>query len=65
MSITAGAEHSLAATDDGKAYSWGWGRYGNLGDGHTSDRRALVAALCTAPACQAGLHRLRVCSTCA
>ena len=40
VSVTAGAEHSLAATDDGEAFSWGWGRYGNLGDGCVCDRCA-------------------------
>ena len=36
--VTAGAEHSLAATSEGEAYSWGWGRYGNIGDGECKDR---------------------------
>ena len=41
-SIVSGAEHSLAATSEGVAYCWGWGRYGNIGDGETSDRCALT-----------------------
>ncbi|KAG5014354.1 hypothetical protein JHK82_020037 [Glycine max] len=29
--VAAGAEHSVAITEDGNLYGWGWGRYGNLG----------------------------------
>jgi alpha-tubulin suppressor-like RCC1 family protein len=36
--VAAGAEHSTCCTADGEVYSWGWGRYGNLGDGDTQDR---------------------------
>jgi len=32
-SVAAGAEHSVAATSAGEVFAWGWGRYGNLGDG--------------------------------
>eukprot|EP00775_Hariotina_reticulata_P006154 gene6154-6391_t len=46
-SVAAGAEHSVVATSDGQVYAWGWGRYGNLGDGDRVDRHspARVAAL--------------------
>ena len=37
-SIACGAEHSLASTSDGEIYSFGWGRYGNLGLGEKADR---------------------------
>lgn len=37
-SIACGAEHSIAATVNGEVFCWGWGRYGNLGDGHRTDR---------------------------
>ena len=37
-SIAAGGEHSVAALRAGGAVSWGWGRYGNLGDGTRVDR---------------------------
>ncbi|KAK9824201.1 hypothetical protein WJX72_008492 [[Myrmecia] bisecta] len=37
-SIACGAEHTLVATASGEVYSWGWGRYGNLGDGERQDR---------------------------
>jgi len=37
-SISCGAEHSLVSDDKGKVYSWGWGRYGNLGLGDKSDK---------------------------
>ena len=32
-----GAEHTAVATDDGAMYTFGWGRYGNLGHGHCED----------------------------
>lgn len=38
LSVACGSEHSLAATERGTVYAWGWGRYGNLGDGESSDR---------------------------
>ena len=37
-SIASGGEHSVAALRAGGAVSWGWGRYGNLGDGTRVDR---------------------------
>ncbi|KAL2342893.1 hypothetical protein Fmac_004178 [Flemingia macrophylla] len=36
--VAAGAEHSVAITEDGNLYAWGWGRYGNLGLGDRNDR---------------------------
>ncbi|KAJ1405033.1 Regulator of chromosome condensation, RCC1 [Sesbania bispinosa] len=36
--VAAGAEHSVAVTEDGDLYGWGWGRYGNLGLGDRNDR---------------------------
>jgi len=44
--IAAGSGHSLAVTADGDVYSWGFNKYGRLGDGIT-DRfvPALVSAL--------------------
>eukprot|EP00879_Flechtneria_rotunda_P006078 GHRR01006391.1.p1 GENE.GHRR01006391.1~~GHRR01006391.1.p1 ORF type:complete len:467 (+),score=165.58 GHRR01006391.1:204-1604(+) len=39
-SVAAGAEHSAIATSDGEMYAWGWGRYGNLGDGERVDRHS-------------------------
>ncbi|GAB4855716.1 Ultraviolet-B receptor uvr8 [Ancistrocladus abbreviatus] len=36
--VAAGAEHSVAVTEDGQIYGWGWGRYGNLGLGDRDDR---------------------------
>jgi hypothetical protein len=36
--IAAGAEHTVAVTEDGDLYGWGWGRYGNLGLGDRDDR---------------------------
>ncbi|GLI62584.1 hypothetical protein VaNZ11_005258 [Volvox africanus] len=38
LSVACGSEHSLAATEKGTVVSWGWGRYGNLGDGESQDR---------------------------
>lgn len=39
-SVAAGAEHTVVATSDGEVYAWGWGRYGNLGDGERVDRHS-------------------------
>lgn len=38
VAVACGAEHSVCATSDGAVYAWGWGRYGNLGDGESLDR---------------------------
>lgn len=32
-----GAEHSAITVDEGSMYTFGWGRYGNLGHGHVED----------------------------
>ncbi|XP_077224913.1 ultraviolet-B receptor UVR8-like [Tasmannia lanceolata] len=37
--IAAGAEHTVAVTENGELYGWGWGRYGNLGLGDRNDRK--------------------------
>lgn len=36
--VAAGAEHSVAVTEQGELFGWGWGRYGNLGLGDRFDR---------------------------
>lgn len=36
--LASGAEHSMAITADGAVFSWGWGRYGCIGDGGFQDR---------------------------
>lgn len=38
ISVATGAEHSVATTSTGEVWAWGWGRYGNLGNGHQEDR---------------------------
>ncbi|KIY98506.1 putative E3 ubiquitin-protein ligase HERC1 [Monoraphidium neglectum] len=38
ISVSAGAEHSVVATSGGQVYSFGWGKYGCLGDGSREDR---------------------------
>lgn len=40
--VAAGAEHSICVTKEGMVYGWGWGRYGNIGDGTTVDRHEPV-----------------------
>ncbi|CAB3380825.1 Hypothetical predicted protein [Cloeon dipterum] len=35
--IVCGANHVLALSDDGKVYSWGWNRDGQLGNGRTDE----------------------------
>lgn len=39
IEVACGAEHSVCCTEDGRVYAWGWGRYGNIGDGDTHDRQ--------------------------
>jgi alpha-tubulin suppressor-like RCC1 family protein len=36
--IAAGGFHSLALTESGEVYAWGWNEYGQLGLGDTEDR---------------------------
>jgi len=36
--VACGAEHTVACSADGRAFAWGWGRYGNLGLGSCEDR---------------------------
>ena len=38
MTISCGAEHSVVSTAAGEVFAWGWGRYGNVGDGQRQDR---------------------------
>ena len=38
IAVSCGAEHSVVATETGQVYAWGWGRYGNVGDGQKVDR---------------------------
>ena len=38
MSVSCGAEHSVGLSEQGALYAWGWGAYGNLGDGARADR---------------------------
>ena len=40
--VNAGWQHSLALGSDGNAYAWGYGSYGQLGDGTSIDRYAPV-----------------------
>lgn len=35
--VACGAEHSVACSEAGEVYAWGWGRYGNLGNGTRED----------------------------
>lgn len=43
--IACGAEHSMCCTTDGQVFSWGWGRYGNIGDGGKVDRHTPAKVL--------------------
>lgn len=40
VSLAAGVWTSLACCEDGKVYSWGYGRYGGLGHGDTDNEFA-------------------------
>ena len=37
VDIAAGTAHSVACSRKGQAYSWGWGAYGQLGQGFTGE----------------------------
>ncbi|XP_019439435.1 PREDICTED: ultraviolet-B receptor UVR8 isoform X2 [Lupinus angustifolius] len=37
-SVSCGARHTAAVTDDGKVFCWGWNKYGQLGLGDVIDR---------------------------
>jgi len=43
--VSAGREHSLALLTDGTVRSWGRNKFGQLGDGTTTDRATPVAVL--------------------
>ncbi|XP_033102974.1 RCC1 domain-containing protein 1-like [Anneissia japonica] len=45
--ISCGSRHTAAVLENGKLYTWGWGKYGQLGHGDTKtiDRPTLVTAL--------------------
>lgn len=45
VSVACGAEHSVCCTNEGEVYAWGWGRYGNIGDGECSDRSLPVRVM--------------------
>ena len=55
--VACGGEHSLAATSLGEVYSWGWGRYGNLGLGPAEDN-LLPSKVPTCPAAARALLKL-------
>ena len=38
MAVAAGSQHSLALKADGTVWAWGWGEFGQLGDGSATDR---------------------------
>jgi hypothetical protein len=60
--MACGAEHSVALLASGEVYAWGWGAYGNLGDGEMVDRWVPVKVRCMhawpalPPATGEGLH---------
>lgn len=41
VGVSCGAEHTVCVSDEGRAYAWGWGRYGNLGLGSSADACAV------------------------
>ena len=42
MDVAAGSHHSILLTQNGKIWAMGWNKYGQLGDGSTVDRSALI-----------------------
>eukprot|EP00164_Ancoracysta_twista_P000517 GFYU01000691.1.p1 GENE.GFYU01000691.1~~GFYU01000691.1.p1 ORF type:complete len:497 (+),score=83.72 GFYU01000691.1:141-1631(+) len=37
VQVACGATHTVALTDNGAVYTWGWGKYGQLGHGNRKD----------------------------
>ena len=37
VQVTAGNWHSMALKANGTVYAWGWGQYGQLGNGYTTN----------------------------
>jgi len=63
VSVAAGGAHSLAVSEGGALWSWGWGRFGQLGHGcsasELSPRRVLaVDSLCAIQAAAGAAHSL-------
>lgn len=63
VSVAAGGAHSLAVSEGGALWSWGWGRYGQLGHGGCASefapRRVLaVDSLCAVQAAAGVAHSL-------
>lgn len=56
--VAGGAYHSLAFTQSGSVYVWGYNAYGQLGDGTTVDHRTpeLVAGVSNIIAVAAGVY---------
>jgi YD repeat-containing protein len=42
VAVSAGQAHTLALTEDGRVWAWGWNAYGQLGDATQLDRTAPV-----------------------
>jgi alpha-tubulin suppressor-like RCC1 family protein len=42
VSLSAGGYHSLALTDTGRVWAWGWNYFGQLGTGNSSDSASAV-----------------------
>jgi alpha-tubulin suppressor-like RCC1 family protein len=58
--IAAGERHSLALRDDGTVWTWGWSRYGQLGDGTTGNHACHTYDRCRgAPVRVTGLGNVR------
>jgi alpha-tubulin suppressor-like RCC1 family protein len=45
VAIAGGRDHSLAVKSNGSVWAWGWNRYGQLGDGTTTNRSSPVRVL--------------------
>ncbi|WP_295392505.1 CARDB domain-containing protein [uncultured Thiodictyon sp.] len=59
--LAGGAGHNLAIEPGGSLWAWGYNRYGQLGDGTTTDRLTPVLVLTSVAAVAAGeLHTLAV-----
>ncbi|MBE1603927.1 Ig-like domain repeat protein [Actinopolymorpha pittospori] len=65
--VSAGFDHSIAVTSDGRVLAWGGNHYGQLGDGTTTDRTTPVEVALpegvTVTQVSAGVHRFSLTAT--
>ncbi len=56
VAVAGGMSHNAVLKTDGSLWTWGWNRYGQLGDGTTEDRRLPVKVMDSVVAIAAGSY---------